>query len=80
MFLKYNEIQKQSINILLTHFAKLRFISVEWLCRQRGQFVKSFVIVIDMVLVQNPLAPFCCVLGKDTLQYVLLVAGVSKQF
>ena len=28
-----------------------------------------FIIMIIMVLVQNLLEPFCCILGKDTLQY-----------
>ena len=31
--------------------------------------VKSAVIVINMVSVQNLLAPFCCVLGEDTLRH-----------
>ena len=29
---------------------------------------------------QNPLAPFCCVLGKDTLWHFPLLGGLSKQF
>ena len=36
-------------------------------CLERGGVVKSAVIVIDMVSVQNLLAPFGCVLGKETL-------------
>ena len=30
--------------------------------------------------VQNPLAPFCCVLGKDTLRHFPLLGGLDKQF
>ena len=40
----------------------------------------SAVIMIDMVLVQNPLASFCCVLGKNTLRHFLLLGGLGKQF
>ena len=36
--------------------------------------------MINMVSVQNPLAPFCCVLGKDTLRYFPLLGGLDKQF
>ena len=28
----------------------------------------------------KPLAPFCCVLGKDTLRHFLLLGGLDKQF
>ena len=28
----------------------------------------------------NPLAPFCCVLGKDTLRHFPLLGGLDKQF
>ena len=28
----------------------------------------------------NPLALFCCVLGKDTLRHISLLGGPSKQF
>ena len=48
--------------------------------RQRGQVVKSAGIPIDMVLVQNLLAPFCCVLEKDTSQHFCLLSGLGKQF
>ena len=34
---------------------------------------QSVVIVIDMVLVQNLLNPFCCILGKDTLWHFFLL-------
>ena len=34
--------------------------------------------VIDMVLVENLLASFCCVLGKDTLRQFFLLGGLSK--
>ena len=27
---------------------------------------------------QNPLAPFCCVLGKDTLRHIPLLGGLGK--
>ena len=37
------------------------------------------VIVIDMVSVQNLLAPFCCVLGKDTSRDFTLLGGLDKQ-
>ena len=47
---------------------------------QRGRVLKSAVIVIDMVAVQNLLAPFCCVFGKDILGYFLLFGSLSKQF
>ena len=30
--------------------------------------------------VQNPLVPFCCVLGKDTLWHFPLLGGLGKQF
>ena len=30
-----------------------------------------------MVSVQNPLAPFCCVLGKDTLWHFPLLGGLA---
>ena len=48
--------------------------------RQGCRVVKSTVIVIDMVSVQNVLAPFCCTLGKDTLQRFSLLGDLSKQF
>ena len=37
-------------------------------------------LMINMVSVQNPLAPFCCVLGKDTLRRFPLLGGLDKQF
>ena len=40
----------------------------------------SVVIVITMVSVQNLLAPFSCVLGKDILVHFFLLGGFSKQF
>ena len=45
-----------------------------------SQVVKSVMIVINMVLTQILLAPFCCVFGKDTLQHFFLLDGLSKQF
>ena len=30
--------------------------------------------------VQNLLAPFCCVLGEDTLRHFPLLSGLGKQF
>ena len=45
---------------------------------QQGQVVKSAKIVIDMILVQNLLKPFCCFLGKDTLRRFSLLGGLSK--
>ena len=38
------------------------------------------VIVINMILVQTLLAPFCCVLGKDTLGHFTLLGGLGKDF
>ena len=38
------------------------------------------VLMTNMVSVQNPLAPFCCVLGKDTLRHIPLLVGLGKQF
>ena len=35
------------------------------ICRQPGRVVKGIGIMIDMASVQNLLAPFSCVLGKD---------------
>ena len=40
----------------------------------------SIVIVISMVSVQNLLAPFCCVLGKETLWHFPLLGSLGKQF
>ena len=37
-------------------------------------------IMINMVPVRNPLAPFCGVLGKDTLRQFPLLGGLGKQF
>ena len=39
---------------------------VEWLRR---------VLMTNIVSVRNPLEPFCCVLGKDTLWHILLRGG-----
>ena len=33
-----------------------------------------------MVLVQNILASFCCVLGKNTLRHFFLLGGLEKKF
>ena len=44
---------------------------VEWLKRRAYD---------QHVSVQNPLAPFCCVLGKYTLQHFSLLGGFGKQF
>ena len=44
---------------------------VEWLKHQ---------LMTNMVLVQNPTVPFCCVLGKDTLRHFPLLGGPGKQF
>ena len=35
--------------------------------------------VIDLVPIQNLLAPFCCVLGKDTFRHFSLLGGLGKQ-
>ena len=40
---------------------------------------KSAGLVTNMISVQNPLMPFCCVLGKDTLQHIPLLSGPGKQ-
>ena len=40
--------------------------------------IKSAVIVIDMVLVQNLFEPFCCVFGKDPFTHFPLLGGLSK--
>ena len=37
-------------------------------------------IVIDMIAVQNLLAPFCYVLAKDILRHFVLLGSHSKQF
>ena len=37
-------------------------------------------LMTNMVLVQNPLVPFCCALGKDTLWHIPLFGGPGKQF
>ena len=29
---------------------------------------------------KNPLAPFCCVLGKDTSRHIPLLGGLGRQF
>ena len=38
----------------------------------------SNLVVIDMVSIQNLHVPFCCVLGKDTLQHFPFLASSSK--
>ena len=48
--------------------------------KPQGGVLKSAVIMIDMVSVQNQLASLCCVLGKDTLRHFLLLGGLGKQF
>ena len=40
----------------------------------------SAVLVIDMISVENLLAPFRCVLGKDNLRHFPLLGGLGKQF
>ena len=47
--------------------------------RQRGRVVKSVVIVIDMVYVQNLLASCCCALNKDGLRHIFLLGYLSNQ-
>ena len=60
-------------------FLDLRFIQLKYhFCRLPGRVVKSHAIVIETVSVQNLLAPFCCVLGKETLQHFPLLAGLNK--
>ena len=49
------------------------------ICWQRGRVVKNAMTVINMVAVENLLAPFCCVLGKDTLRHFPLLGGLGKQ-
>ena len=49
------------------------------ICRQPGRVVKSNGIVIEMASVQNLLAPFSCVLGKDILRNFALLGGLGKQ-
>ena len=44
--------------------------------RLRGQGVESAMIVVDIILVQNLLAPFCCVLGKK-LKVTFLLFQIS---
>ena len=41
---------------------------------QRGRVLKSVVIVIDTVLVQNLLLPFGCVLGENILKHFSCLA------
>ena len=50
------------------------------ICRQRSQVVRSAGIVINMVEVQNLLALFCCVPGKETLRHFPQQGGLGKQF
>ena len=45
----------------------------------RPRMVKNAAIVIDMVSIQNLLAPFCCVFEKNTLRHFLLLNGLGKQ-
>ena len=47
-------------------------------CRQHGHVIKSAVITIDTVSVQNLLAPFCCVLGENTLRHFPLAWRSSQ--
>ena len=49
-------------------------------CRHVWSSGQSAGLVINTVSVQNPLAPLCCVLGKDTLRHILLLGGPGKQF
>ena len=49
-------------------------------CRQRGRVLKHRTDDQHGLAVQNPLAPFCCVLGKDTLRHFPLLGGLDKQF
>ena len=37
-------------------------------------------IIIDIILVQNLLTPFCCALKKDILHHFPLLGGFGKQF
>ena len=41
---------------------------------------KRAVLMTNVVSFQNPLAPFCCVLGKNTLRHFSLLGGLGKQF
>ena len=55
------------------YFEKFQVVGsvVEWLKTE---------LMISMVSVQNPFAPFCCVLGKDTLRHFPLLGSLDKQF
>ena len=55
----------------ILHFKQRDWQVVEWL---------STGLMINMVSIQNPLVPFCCVLGKDTLWHFPLLNGLDKQF
>ena len=54
-------------------------LSAEYSSRLNMVIVIDMVIMIDMVSVQNLLAPFCCVLEKDTVRHFPLLAGLGKQ-
>ena len=45
--------------------------AVEWLKRRSRD---------QHGLASNLVAPFCCVLGKDTLRHIPLLGGLGKQF
>ena len=62
------------------HICFADYITKPCLSRQRGRVVKGAGLVTNTVSVQNPLAPFCCVLGKDTLRHIPLLGGLGKQF
>ena len=42
--------------------------------------IKSIIFVVDTIAVQNVLAPFCCILGKNHLQHFLLFSSLGKEF
>ena len=64
---KKPKLQTKICNYSFSLKVPIRFLIV-------GSVVKWFSagILFSMVSVQNPLTPFCCVLGKDTLRHISL--------
>ena len=70
-----NTLQKQTmLGEKLTKKQKDTVLSASW------SSALSAGVAIDIVSIQNLLAPFFCVLGKDTLRYFPLLGGLGNQF
>ena len=88
LFNKLNSIKYHSQRTIskYNHWKKVDFMNKQILkevCiwnsrRQRGPVIKCAVIVIDNVSVHNLIAPFCFVLGKESLRYFPLIDGLGK--